>query len=325
MSDEALALPLARFPLLGGDPLPALRAELERALDSAQRGPWMVLAGTSRERLAVLRAGLEPGACARVEQALLTQPGVQWTALCGEAWLPAPGGALRYGFVRLQRSAGGWQVGLRPFMTTLGQLIFLDDWALYTGGGPPEDRLRHLFPDPDAGPVRFVRATGELPSPSDTQPIPPGAPAEDITRVAGLWLESFFFSRGFVPPAAVAVVGQELRVYVLPRTAPAHAAGDLAIRLAQEPEVKAVGVFHRERDVRIQPPAEQIGVWLEWRGGPGLLWRRRFRLVAANTARWLDAQGEVSAPRVRRLWFAEAAEPAPSPGLSPAGKGNPGA
>ncbi|MCB9745361.1 MAG: hypothetical protein H6741_27970 [Alphaproteobacteria bacterium] len=283
-------------------PTELLRQEVERNLPHTGGMPWMVMGGGDDARLAVVRDDLEPATCARVERALASEPGVQWTALSGEAVLPSAGGVLRHVFIRIQRSED-WVVLSRPFLHQGGELTWLGAWSEARGQGAPSGPLRSLFPPASPGPVRFVRGLGELPEANDVQPLPEGATQEDIARLAGIWLESFFFAHGFVPPAVVRVVAGQLEVRLLPRTGPSHAASDLAIQVAQEPDTEAVGVYSRAKDQRVQPPAEQIRLRLEYRDGPALVWRRRFRIVAPNTARWLDPAGEVIERGDTRIWF----------------------
>ncbi|MCB9766423.1 MAG: hypothetical protein H6739_42005 [Alphaproteobacteria bacterium] len=298
---SSLTLPLAQFPLPPEDPLEVLRREVEQNLPIAGGLPWMVMAGTATTRLAVVRTDLEPARCARVEEALALQPGVRWTALCGEAVLGLQGGALRHVFARTVHTDGRWEAAVRPFLHQGGTLEWLGGWTRVEASAA--DKLTALFPDAEDGPVRFVAATSEVGEPTDRQEIPEGATEQDIARMAGLWLESFFFAKGFVPPSVITLTAGHLEVRLLPRSGPRHAASDLAIRMAQEPGVEAVGVFLRGRDSQVQPPAEQITVRLEWRGGPALTWRRRFRVVARNTARWIDPVGEVLPRQGPRMWF----------------------
>lgn len=303
MANEPLALPLARFPLEREDALEVLVREMERNVPVAGGLPWMVLGYTQTERLAVLVTDIDPGRAARIEQALLHEQGVVSAALCGEALFYSGGGALRNVFARMRGLAGRWELRKRPFLYQEGQLVWLDDWQAHGGLGLSPPELRPAFPAPESGAVRFVNDLGDVGDPNDSQPIPVGATPEDIARFAGHWLESFFYAKGFVPPCAVRVIHGRLEVRLLPRSGPPHAATDLAIRLAQQSDTLAVGTFSRGRDTQLEPPAESIRLRMEWRGGPALTWRRRFRVVAENKARWVDAVGEVLPERDRRFWF----------------------
>ena len=276
--------------------------EAERLVDKEARLPTMVLAGTVRERLAVTRTGLDWADCALAESGLMAQSGVVWTAVAGEAALPSGMGVLRHAFVRLRHKGGsGWEAAWRPFLDMDGA-TWLGEWTRREGSEQPS-ALSALFPRPTAGTVRFI-ADMEIGRPTVTREVPEGATTRDVALAAGHLLESFFVQRGFVPPTVVRFSKAGLEVFLLARSSPAHAAGDTAIRMAQDMETLGVGVFERGQDTHIQPPAEQLRLRLEFRDGPTLIWRRRFRLLEENRARWLDSTGEVLAPRKHgRAWF----------------------
>ena len=304
MHAESISLPLAQLPLPSEDPLDVAKREIEANLPKRGGVPWVVLAASPRQRYAVVRADLSPAACARAERALAQRPEILWTALYGEQILQVGYGPLRCAFARRVLNDGAWEVWLRPFLLQGANLTWLDEWSHHQGDAHPRTgALAPLFPEAEAGGVRFVALSESLPEPTDRQPLPVEATEDDIARLAGLWLESFFFARGFVPPSAIRVTESFLEVYLLPRTSPPHAATDLALRLAQSPETAAVGTFGRDTDRKTHPPCELIQALLEWRGGAALRWRRRFRVMEQNKARWVDAVGEVVAEPGRRRWL----------------------
>lgn len=296
-----LALPLVRFPMPPGEALDLLVREAERLVEKEAKLPTMVLAGTVRERLAVTRTGLDWSDCALAESGLMAQSGVLWTAVAGEAALPSGMGLLRHAFVRLRHPGSRWEAAWRPFLDMDGA-TWLGEWTRETGSGTG-GALAALFPTPTDGTVRFI-ADMEIGRPTVTREVPDGATTRDVALAAGHLLESFFVQRGFVPPTVVRFSPAGLEVFLLARSSPAHAAGDTAIRMAQDDETLAVGVFERGQDNNIQPPAEQIRLRLEFRDGPTLIWRRRFRLLEESRARWLDSTGEILEPRkTARAWF----------------------
>lgn len=299
-----LVLPLTRFPMPDGDPMEWMTAEAERNAEQAAGLRWTVIAGSGRERLAVSRPDLDPEECALASSTLLEREDIQWVFTCGEAVLVSGMGVLRHIFVLRSFPGGAWECAVRPFVTA-DDLVWLDEWSTHSGPEPHHELLHPLFPKPRDARIRFLRDSDESIEPAAVQEVPEGATDEDIARMAGHLMESFFVSHGFVPPSVVRLAGGNLEVRLLPRDGDDHAAGDLAIRLAQEPETLAVGVFSRARDTAVQPPAEQVRLELEVREGGSYIWRRRFRIVGENRARWLDAAGEVlEAPKGRgRHWL----------------------
>ena len=299
-----LVLPLTRFPMPEGDPMEWMTREAETNAARVQGLPWTVIAGTGRERLAVSRPDLAPEECALASTALLERDDIQWVFPCGEAVLVSGLGVLRHVFVLRSFPGGRWESAVRPFVAA-DELVWLGEWARYDGEEPGHELLHPLFPKPRDARIRFLRDSDETIEPAAVQEVPEGATEHDIARMAGHLMESFFVSHGFVPPSTVRLAEGRLEVRLLPRSSDEHAAGDLAIRLAQEPETQAVGVFSRARDSAVQPPAEQVRLELEFREGGTFIWRRRFRIVGENRARWLDAAGDVlEAPKERgRHWL----------------------
>ena len=110
-------------------------------------------------------------------------------------------------------------------------------------------------------------------------------------------------SKGRLPSAVLRYGRGVIEVRLMPDRAAGTDATDLALQLAQDPETLAVGVFSRGQDPQIQPPADQLLLQLEFREGPALTWRRRYRVVAANRARWLDSAGEILPSRHGRRWL----------------------
>ncbi len=285
-----------------GEVLDLLIREAERVVESELKLPAIVMAGTVRERLAVTRTGMDWTDCALAESGLRAQAGVLWTALAGEAALPSGMGMLRHAFVRVQHPGRRWEAAWRPFLCS-DEASWLGEWTRGSGDDPEQGPLAALFPEPAEGTVRFI-AELEVGDPAVLQDVPEGATPRDVAVLAGHLMESFFVRRGFVPPAVVRLTAQGLEVFLLPRSGPAHAASDNAIRMAQDPETLAIGLFERGRDTTIQPPAEEISLRLEFRDGPTLIWRRRYRLLDEGRARWLDSSGNVGEPPSRkRRWF----------------------
>lgn len=302
--DVDLVLPLTRFPMPDGDPMDWMQEEAVQNAERNGRLPWTVIAGTGRERLAVSRPDLDPEECALASTTLLERDDIDWVFTCGEAVLASGMGVLRHAFVMRNFPDGSWEASVRPFVEA-EELVWLGDWSRHGGSEPGEAQLAPLFPQPSEARVRFLRDSDESIAPAAVQDVPDGATEGDIARMAGHLMESFFVSHGFVPPSVVRLAAGKLEVRLLPRNSDEHAAGDLAIRLAQEPETMAVGVFSRARDTAVQPPAEQVRMELEIRDGGTFIWRRRFRIVGENRARWLDASGDVlEAPKGRgRHWL----------------------
>lgn len=278
-------------------------AEAERSAADTGGLPWMIIGGTGAERLAVSRPDLEPDECALAATALLARDDVEWVVTCGEAALWSGMGVLRHAFVLRSFPGGAWEAAVRPFIHS-DELVWLDEWERLSGDHPSHPRLGPLFPEPSEGSVRFLADGDETVAPAAVQDVPEGATAEDITRMAGHLMESFFVSHGFVPPSVVRLKGGRLEVRLLPRQSEETDATDLAVRLAQDEGTGAVGLFSRARDSGLQPPAEQVRLIIEFRDGPAHIWRRRFRIVGENRARWLDASGEVlTAPSRARRWL----------------------
>lgn len=264
---------------------------------------WMIIGGTGAQRLAVTRADLDPDQCALAAIALLGRHDVEWVVTSGEAVLMSGMGVLRHAFVLRSFPGGAWEAAVRPFIHG-EETVWLEEWSRHEGEHPSHPRLGPLFPEPPEGTVRFLSDEDETVTPAAVQDVPEGATAEDITRMAGHLMESFFVSHGFVPPSVVRMIDGRLEVRLLPRQSDEHEAADLAIRLAQDEKTDAVGLFSRARDTGLQPPAEQVRLVIEFRGGPAHIWRRRFRIVGENRARWLDASGEVlHAPSRARRWL----------------------
>ncbi len=278
--------------------------EAEANAESNQGLSWTVIAGTGRERLAVSRPDLDPEECALAGTTLLERDDIAWVFTCGEAVLASGMGVLRHVFVLRTFPDGSWEAAVRPFIGA-DDLVWLGGWTRHAGLEPGHDLLHPLFPKPRNARIRFLRDSDETIAPAAVQDVPEGATEQDVARMAGHLMESFFVSHGFVPPSVVRLQENKLEVRLLPRDCDEHAAGDLAIRLAQEPGTMAVGVFSRARDTAVQPPAEQVRLELEIRDGGTLIWRRRFRIVGENRARWLDASGDVlEAPEGRgRHWL----------------------
>lgn len=299
-----LALPLARLPMPAGEALDLLLSEATRAVDNESYLPTMVLAGTVRERLAVTRTGLDRSDSALAESGLRAQAGVLWTALAGEAVMASGMGVLRHAFVRVRHPGARWEAAWRPFIATGTHIAWLGDWTRDAGTGAHPEHLEVMFPEPAEGTVRFIKDL-EIGEPSVAREVPEGATTRDVAQAAGILLESFFVKKGFVPPTVVRFSAEAgLEVFLLPRTGPRHHATDTAIRMAQDPSTLGVGLFERGRDEAIQPPAEQIRMRLEFRDGPTLIWRRRFRVHDQNRARWLDHAGDVlEAEDPARRWF----------------------
>jgi len=152
---QLLSLPLSSFPLPRSDPWVALRAEAERNLKRQAHLPPMLIGYTQRCRLAVARPDLSPADLARAEQRLLARSQVLWTAYCGEAVIPTPGGGgLRHVFVRRRYDDGRWEAVVRPLIYWTGGLTWLGPWRS-TGGELPVGLP--FFPAPSARPIRFVR------------------------------------------------------------------------------------------------------------------------------------------------------------------------
>ena len=298
-----LVLPLTAFPLPPGDPMDRMLGEAERTVAEHGSLHWMVIGGTGAERLAVSRPDLDPDQCALAATALLGRIDVEWVVTCGEAVLVSGMGVLRHAFVLRSFPGGGWEAAIRPFIAG-EDIVWLSEWSHHEGDHPSHPMLGPLFPEPPEGTVRFLSDEDETVAPAAVQDVPPGATAEDITRTAGHLMESFFVSHGFVPPSVVRLIDGKLEVRLLPRQSQEHEAADLAIRLAQDAGTEAVGLFSRARDTTLQPPAEQVRLVIEFRDGPANIWRRRFRIVGENRARWLDASGEVlQAPSRARRWL----------------------
>jgi hypothetical protein len=284
--------------------LDLLLAEATRAVEAEAYLPTMVLAGTVRERLAVTRTGLDWTDSALAESGLRAQAGVLWTALAGEAVLPSGMGVLRHAFVRIRHPGARWEAAYRPFIPAGDEVAWLSDWVRDSGSGQAEGPLARMFPEPADGTVRFI-ADLEIGEPTVAREVPEGATTRDISMASGILLESFFVKKGFVPPTIIRYSEAEgLEVFLLARTGPAHAATDAAIRMAQDRNTLAVGIFERGRDTAIQPPAEQIRLRLEFRDGPTMIWRRRFRIHEQSRARWLDQAGDVfESEDAARRWF----------------------
>ena len=152
---ELLSLPLSTFPLPQSDPWRALRDEAERNLRRQSHLPPMLIGYTQRSRLAVVRPDLHPADLARAEQRLLARSQVIWTAFCGEAVIPTPGGGgLRHVFVRRRYPDDRWQAAVRPLVYWTGGLTWLGDWRALDGTSPAG---LPFFPAPSARPIRFVR------------------------------------------------------------------------------------------------------------------------------------------------------------------------
>jgi hypothetical protein len=281
----------------------AMLAEAERNVGTEGHLPWLVIGGTRDQRLAVRRHDMDPEDCARVAERLLAEPDVLWVAIAGEAALPSGMGVLRHVFVRRHSPGGAWDAAVRPFLAA-DEVVWLGGWARHSGEGREAGALKAIFPVPSKSWVRFLDEDEDLVEPSAVQDVPAGATTQDIARMAGLLMESFFVSHGFVPPSVVRYDGARLEIRMLPRSSSPNAAPDLAIRLAQEEDTEAVGLFKRTNDTEVQPPAEQVHLRIEFRGGPVLVWKRRFRIVGQNRARWLDPGGEISSDEtLARRWL----------------------
>lgn len=280
-----------------------LLEEAERNAEKHRGLPWMVVGGSRSERLAVLRVDLSPAECSAAERALLSEEEVQWVVTAGEAPLLSGAGVLRHLFVRRSFPGERWELHVRPFMTLPTGLEYLGEWSRSDGQGPEGGRYASLFVEPLDTSVRLV-ADEETLAPEAVIPVPEGATAEDIAQMAGHLMESWFVSKGRLPRAVLRYGDGVIEARLMPERAAETEATDLALRLAQDPGTLAVGVFTRGRDPSVQPPAEQLLLQLEFRDGPALTWRRRFRVVAANRARWLDASGEIRPRFGARRWLA---------------------
>ena len=283
-----------------------LLAEAERNAEKHRGLPWMVVGGSRRERLAILRSDMTPPECAAAEYALFCEPEVDWVVTAGEAVLASGAGILRHLFVRRSFPGGTWEVHTRAFITHPQGVSWLTEWSRSDGEGPEGGRLAQLFVEPSTDSVRLVSDTPEL-QPEAIVQVPEGATPEDVARMAGHLMESWFVSKGRLPSAVLRYGRGTIEVRLMPDRAADSDATDLALQLAQDPETLAVGVFSRGQDPQVQPPADQLLLQLEFREGPALTWRRRYRVVAANRARWLlggrrlprreDVHGQRLAPR----------------------------
>jgi hypothetical protein len=289
------------MPLPPGEPLDELVREAERQLAHKGSLPWMVIGGTGRERVAVTHAALTPAECAAAERALLRERDVDWVVTVGEAALLANMGVLRHLFLRRSFPDERWEARVRPFMVAT-ELMWLGPWRRQMGSGPEGGALSPIFVEPVDRKVRLLKDVEDV-QPNALVEVPEGSLPRDVMLRAGHVIEATFVAKGYVPPCVLRWTGGVLELRLLDRGAPRYKARDLALRLAQDPETKAIGMAGRSRDEQIQPPAEQIRAGLEFRDGPALVWRRRFRVMGENKARWLDPGGEILPADGRRSFL----------------------
>jgi hypothetical protein len=262
-------IPVLRLPASSAAPRDAMRAGAR-----SSGLPYMLHAGTETERWQLLRAELPRDAMGDVEGKLLAIPAVTWVGGCGTLVLTRDGSPFVATVARVRTRAGAWCAVWAGEKGDGEPLFEWDDTA-----GPCPRWLSVLFPTPTDGPVTLMQVDmGPPPAirpPDAVVPVPKGASAADVVRLAGIRLEAQLVSSGNLVPVVGCWRDAEIRLWW------GRDVGSLAPVVGGDPNITGAIVWEGVQEGAVLT----LRLVLESHGNAPIAWVRRAHLDG-NRARW---------------------------------------
>lgn len=300
---------IARARLPAGDPRDWLLEEVVR--HGAVALPLVMTAGTSSERrvVATLPASLSQG---QVEALFLADPDVQWVSAWGTTVLRPDGkqalitwARLRFregrGYVAFWTRAPGVPPELEHVETWEGKLRDVPAW-LAELFPPLDDTQAASFEEVSWDPQPWP-SDAHIRTPDATIAVHADATLQDIALTIGHRLEARFVTEGAADPTVAVWHDDLVSVWWDEGEDGAAVVCDIGRRLARHPETRALGLYGLGEDD--EGGISMIALVLESRDGSSVMWTHHFAFTSADTAQWLEEQGELGEPTTRVGWFDE--------------------